>query len=62
MNPTILDMEERCNGEYVRYSDYLKAVESLEYDLRYEREQKEEALDEIQHWKDLYNELYENSY
>lgn len=55
-------MKEDSSGKYARHCDYLKAVESLEYDLRYEREQKEEALGEAKYWRDLYMELYENSY
>ncbi len=47
-------MAEDSNGEYVRHCDYLAAVESLEYDIRYEREQKEELQDELRCTKEEY--------
>ena len=50
-------MAEDSNGEYVRHCDYLAAVESLEYDIRYEREQKEEA----EHERDFYKKLCEDN-
>lgn len=38
-------------GNYVSYNDHLAAVESLEYDIRYEREQKEELQEELEYHK-----------
>ena len=53
-------------GEYVTFKDYLKVVEELEYDLRFYREEVDnceetirDLVDEVHHWRDLYNELYE---
>ncbi len=48
---------EHKEGEYVLFSDHLLAVESLEYDIRYEREQKEEA----EHERDFYKKLCEDN-
>lgn len=60
--------EEDEKGGYVLFKDYLKVVEELEYDLRYYMEDVEykdetiqELIDEVNHWKDLYNELYEQT-
>ena len=45
------------NGKYVRYGEYLAAVESLEYDIRYEREQKEELQEELRCTKAEYGDI-----
>lgn len=44
-------------GNYVKYEDHLAAVESLEYDIRYEREQKEELQEELRCTKAEYGDI-----
>lgn len=51
--------DESEQGDWVKYKDHLTAIEELEYELRYEREQKEQAQEDVRRWKDLHNELYE---
>ena len=46
-------------GEWVSHSDFMKAVEELEYELRAMDEKVFEAHEEAQHWRELYNSLYE---
>lgn len=45
---------EHKEGEYVLFSDHLSAFEEMEYDIRYEREQKEELQDELRCTKEEY--------
>ena len=44
----------RPDLEFVTFQDYLEEVTSLEYDIRYEREQKEELQDELRCTKEEY--------
>ena len=46
--------DEDEKGMWIKHEDYLAAVESLEYDIRYEREQKEELQDELRCTKEEY--------
>lgn len=62
----LIYVDESDQGVWVAYKDHLTAVEELEHGLRYEIEQKEEAQEDVrfwkdqsEHWKDLYNELYD---
>lgn len=55
-------MEPKPIGTYVKHCDYLKAVESLEYDIRYALEQLSETQDELKYYKELYFALCEQSY
>jgi hypothetical protein len=50
-----------ANGTYVKYDDYLQEIEILELELRYTNEEVEIVKDEMQYWKDMYNELKEIS-
>ncbi len=61
MSPAILDMEEDKEGEYVRFSDYLEVVEELEYTVRYEREQREEAETQRDYYKQLCEDNFDMS-
>ncbi len=49
--------DEDEQGLWIKHEDYLAAVEELEYSLRYEREQKEEA----EHERDFYKKLCEDN-
>ena len=48
---------EHKEGEYVLFSDHLEEVTSLEYDIRYEREQKEELQEELRCTKAEYGDI-----
>ena len=49
------------NGTYIKYEDYLQEVEIIELEIRYLGEEIEILKDEVQYWKDMYNELYEQT-
>jgi len=46
-----------ANGTYIKYEDYLQEVETIELEIRYLGEEIEILKDEVQYWKDMYNEL-----
>lgn len=50
------------DSDFVKYEDHLKAVESLEYDLRYVNEQLDITIEELKYYKELYFALCEQSY
>jgi len=49
------------DGDMIRYEDYLQEVETIELEIRYLGEEIEILKDEVKYWKDMYNELYEQT-
>lgn len=45
--------DEDDKGEWVLFEDYLKAIESLEYDIRYYREQMQDLKEERNYYEDM---------